>query len=75
MLWSVAVRAGARPDEIEGLAIFIGEQAGEDRRVEAGIVELDRKIVAAFLAGLIPMSIDQNPCAHWRSPMDMMRQG
>src|SRR6516162_2615030 len=24
---------------------------------------------------LIPVPIDQNPCAHWRSPMDMMRQG
>ena len=24
---------------------------------------------------LIPSPIDQNPCAHWRSPMDMMRQG
>jgi hypothetical protein len=23
----------------------------------------------------IPSPIDQNPCAHWRSPMDMMRQG
>ena len=27
------------------------------------------------LARLIPVPIDQNPCAHWRSPMDMMRQG
>ena len=25
--------------------------------------------------GLIPNPIDQNPCAHWRKPMDMMRQG
>ena len=25
--------------------------------------------------GLIPSPIDQNPCAHWRKPMDMMRQG
>jgi hypothetical protein len=24
---------------------------------------------------LIPSPIDQNPCAHWRNPMDMMRQG
>ena len=23
----------------------------------------------------IPNPIDQNPWAHWRSPMDMMRQG
>ena len=26
-------------------------------------------------SGVIPSPIDQNPCAHWRSPMDMMRQG
>jgi hypothetical protein len=25
--------------------------------------------------GLIPHLIDQNPCAHWRSPMDMIFQG
>ena len=25
--------------------------------------------------GFIPNPIDQNPWAHWRSPMDMMRQG
>lgn len=23
----------------------------------------------------MPTSIDYNPCAHWRSQMDMMRQG
>src|SRR6516164_2345435 len=28
-----------------------------------------------LLEGLIPNPIDQNPWAHWRSPMDMMRQG
>src|SRR5262249_10526329 len=27
------------------------------------------------LESLIPNPIDQNPWAHWRSPMDMMRQG
>ena len=27
------------------------------------------------VGGLIPNPIDQNPWAHWRSPMDMMRQG
>jgi hypothetical protein len=26
-------------------------------------------------ASLIPSPIDQNRCAHWRNPMDMMRQG
>jgi|SRR5215510_7736243 len=28
-----------------------------------------------YAIGLIPNPIDQNPWAHWRSPMDMMRQG
>jgi hypothetical protein len=31
--------------------------------------------VIAGVDGLIPSPIDQNPGAHWRSPMDMMRQG
>jgi DNA polymerase len=30
---------------------------------------------AVAKGGLIPNPIDQNPWAHWRSPMDMMRQG
>jgi hypothetical protein len=25
--------------------------------------------------GLIPNPLDQNPWAHWRNPMDMIRQG
>jgi DNA-binding transcriptional LysR family regulator len=28
-----------------------------------------------LLQGLIPTCIDYDPWAHWRSPMDMMRQG
>jgi hypothetical protein len=31
--------------------------------------------VAELEGSLIPILIDQNPCVHWRSPMDMMRQG
>jgi hypothetical protein len=32
--------------------------------------------VAYFFDGaVIPSPIDQNPCAHWRNPIDMMRQG
>ena len=35
-----------------------------------------RLAVGLFIAGaVIPNPIDQNPWAHWRSPMDMMRQG
>ena len=29
----------------------------------------------ALVEPLIPSLIDQNPCAHWHNPMDMMRQG
>ena len=32
-------------------------------------------VIGSFLLQLIPNPIDQNPWAHWRSPMDMMRQG
>jgi hypothetical protein len=28
-----------------------------------------------LVASLIPSPIDQNWCAQWRNPMDMMRQG
>jgi hypothetical protein len=33
------------------------------------------EMAAGILEGFIPNPIDQNPWAHWRSPMDMMRQG
>jgi hypothetical protein len=36
---------------------------------------LFRHAGATANAELIPSPIDQNPCAHWRNPMDMMRQG
>ena len=32
-------------------------------------------LATPHLAGLIPSAIDQNPCAHWRNPMEMIRQG
>src|SRR5713226_8564442 len=56
---SVAVRpAAARPDEAEGLAAFVVEEVGVDRRVEARIVELDRKIIAALAGALRPGGAD-----------------
>ena len=33
------------------------------------------EVTEAVLNHLIPSPIDQNWCAHWRNPMDMMRQG
>src|SRR5216683_4457586 len=51
----VAARlAAARPDEGEGLAVLVVEEVGEDRRVEARIIELDREILAALTGALRP---------------------
>src|SRR5258707_30565 len=52
---SVAVGpAAARPDQAEGLAAFVIEEVGVDRRGEARIVELDREIVASLRGALRP---------------------
>jgi hypothetical protein len=52
---SVAVGLpAARPDEGEALAALIVEEVGVDRSVEAGIVQLDREIVAALVGALRP---------------------
>ena len=37
--------------------------------------KLEGEVVASANYSLIPSPIDQNRCAHWRSPMDMIRQG
>jgi hypothetical protein len=39
---------GTGPDEAAGLGAFAVDEVGVDRRVEAGIVELDREVVAAL---------------------------
>src|SRR5262249_13486178 len=36
---------------------------------------IDISCSRVILSRVIPSPIDQNPWAHWRSPMDMMRQG
>src|SRR5215471_16521033 len=50
--------AAARPDQAKGLAAFVVEQVGVDRRVEARIVELDREIIAALGGALRPRGAD-----------------
>src|SRR5713226_7787228 len=56
---SVAVRpASARPDQAEGLAAFVIEEVGVDRRGEARIVELDREVIAALAGALRPRGAD-----------------
>src|SRR5260370_12182228 len=58
-LRSVAVGpAAARPDQAEGLAAFVIEEVGIDRRGEARIVELDREIVTALRGALRPSGAD-----------------
>src|SRR6266478_8517435 len=56
---SVAVGpAAARPDQAEGLAAFVIEEVGVDRRGEARIVELDREVIAALVRALRPGGAD-----------------
>src|SRR5882762_4647203 len=56
---SVAVRpASARPDQAEGLAAFVIEEVGVDRRGEARIVELDREVIAALAGAPRPRGAD-----------------
>ena len=42
---------------------------------EVALAKLDAKIPNHCDFFVIPRCIDQYPCAHWRIPMDMMRQG
>jgi hypothetical protein len=44
-------------------------------RMNKEVPMLENWTVLSALAALIPIRTDQNPWAHWRSPMDMMRQG
>src|SRR5579871_3961429 len=65
---SVAVGpAAARPDQAEGLAAFVIEEVGVDRRGEARIVELDREVIAALAGALRPCGADL--CAADKDPV------
>src|SRR5215469_15757956 len=60
--------AAARPDEGEAVTVLVVEEVGVDRRVERGIVQLDREVVAALVGALGPGgsdfdSADKDPMA------------
>ena len=49
-----AASAGPRPDQGIAFAILVIKEVGEDRRVEAGVIEFERQIVAALVGTLRP---------------------
>lgn len=57
----VAVLARPRPQKGVALAGFVIEQVRVDRRVERGVVELEREVVAALLGTLRPSCPDLRP--------------
>src|ERR1700755_3293136 len=57
----LAVLARSRPEQGEAFAALVIEQVRVDRRVEGGIVELEREVVAAFLGALRPGGADLGP--------------
>ena len=59
----------------DGVAYELRRRKSE-LHIDAEIRPASLRYVSEWLVQqLIPTCIDQYPCAHWRSPMDMMRQG
>src|SRR6188472_1356312 len=57
----LAVFARPRPEQGVAFTAFVIEQVRVDRRVEGGVVELEREVVAAFLRALRPSCTDLRP--------------
>jgi len=60
-MWPPLVAVGlaaAGPDQGVGLGVFVVEEVGVDRSVEARIIELDREIIAALAGALGPDGSD-----------------
>ena len=56
----------------EILVLRMREENGQHRKRNRAVSAITME---APIEQLIPNPIDQNPWVHWRSPMDMMRQG
>ena len=69
--------AGLRRDGLVAPCVFDGAINGEAflAYVEQVLVPTLRRGDIVVMDRLIPRLADQNPCAQWRSPMDMMVQG
>src|SRR6266576_3000896 len=74
--------------QLRGKRVWIHLALGEFRQANVGLLFLFKALMQHLLiiaqvelasqsrsGAIIPNPIDQNPWAHWRSPMDMMRQG
>ena len=62
--WPLAARAQSNPVRRIGVLMDLAADDPEGRAR-----------LAAFRAELIPVPVNQNSCAHWRRPMDMILQG
>src|SRR5512146_3354907 len=58
---SIAVLSAPRPDQRVAFAVLIVEQVRIDRRVEGGVIELEREVVAALFGALRPRRSDLGP--------------
>lgn len=54
----LAVLARPRPQQSVAFATLVVEQVCVDRRVEGGVIELEREVVASFLGALRPGGTD-----------------
>jgi hypothetical protein len=60
-----------RPFPDSGTARYFAMRFGYAATRQAAMAALCQELAVR----VIPSPIDQNSCAHWRNPMDMMRQG
>ena len=68
-------RGGTRARRHAHASIQNNSGLGPKRPTDCARPSLDMGPLFTGTFELIPSAIDQNPCAHWRNPMDMIRQG